>query len=617
MNQIRRSQIISTFGPGSMIDLPDDSIMVGGLELWGPTGDPDRDGFQQIFEDRLIAMLRQGFKNPTLRLFSPPVDSREPQKVPSGIAAWKFPEWFVAQHEEKWGDGASIRSRPLVHARSLVRGRHVRDKNKFSVVPIRFVQACVNGHISDIDWYVYVHGKANPCKRPLWLDERGTSGDLADVIVRCECKLSRSLVEATKLPKAPGEKPPLGYCKGARPWLGPNAAERCGSDDINPEQGQPRQPNKLLVRSASNAYFTQLVSAISIPDGDEKLRKAVEEAWEFLEIVEDEDDLAREMKRARVKAAVSTFPPKRVLGEILRRSSGAPVKAKGIKQAELETLLASEESIGEDAPEGDFYAKALPLPTPPDPRMSKLARVVLVHRLREVVTQIGFTRFEPVTRDVDYSLELGVRSASLARDVTWLPAVENRGEGIFLAFRHDAIESWLKEDPVKRRKAALEAGFAAWEKAHPGTKARFPGVAYVMLHSLSHLLITAVSLECGYAASSIRERVYVGEAGYGILLYTGTPDAEGTLGGLVQVGRKLEGHLENALELGALCSNDPVCAQHAPQNPREERFLQGAACHGCLLISESSCEWRNEFLDRALVVPTVEAAGAEFFTEPR
>jgi hypothetical protein len=302
-----------------------------------------------------------------------------------------------------------------------------------------------------------------------------------------------------------------------------------------------------------------------------------------------------------------------VLGEILRRSGGAPVKTKGIKQAELETLLASEESLGEDVPEGDFYAKAIPLSVPADARMSKLDRVVLVHRLREVVTQIGFTRFEPVTRDVETSLELGVRSASLARDVTWLPAVENRGEGIFLSFRRDAIEEWLKKPAVKQRKAELEAGFAAWERAHPGGKARFPGVVYVMLHSLSHLLITAVSLECGYAASSIRERVYVGESGYGILLYTGTPDAEGTLGGLVQVGDRIERHLQTALALGRLCSNDPVCSYHRPSDPHEERFSHGAACHGCLLIAETSCERRNEQLDRALVVPTVHTPDAAFF----
>src|SRR5262249_2729835 len=145
--------------------------------------------------------------------------------------------------------------------------------------------------------------------------------------------------------------------------------------------------------------------------------------------------------------------------------------------------------------------------------------------------------------------------------------------------------------------------------------AKFAGLPYILLHSLAHLLITAVSLECGYAASSIRERIYAGEGGMGILLYTGTPDAEGTLGGLVQVGHNIERSLHHALDLGGLCSNDPVCAQHLPNNMLEERFLHGAACHGCLLVAETSCERRNEFLDRALVVPTVEGLGAQFFGE--
>ena len=137
---------------------------------------------------------------------------------------------------------------------------------------------------------------------------------------------------------------------------------------------------------------------------------------------------------------------------------------------------------------------------------------------------------------------------------------------------------------------------------------------YYLLHSLSHLLLTAVSLECGYPASSIRERVYALDGGYGIMLYTGTPDAEGTLGGLVETGRHIATHVQAALELGRLCSNDPVCAQHDPQSPHEIRFLHGAACHGCVLVAETSCEQHNDFLDRSLVVPTVEALGAEFFT---
>ena len=144
-------------------------------------------------------------------------------------------------------------------------------------------------------------------------------------------------------------------------------------------------------------------------------------------------------------------------------------------------------------------------------------------------------------------------------------------------------------------------------------KATFPGLPHLMLHSLSHLLITAVALECGYSASAIRERVYAGGYGYGILLHTGASGSDGTLGGLVEVGRDIEAHLQRALELGRLCSNDPVCSQHDPANPLEERFLHGSACHGCLLIAETSCERRNEFLDRALVVPTVTTRDTAFF----
>ena len=139
---------------------------------------------------------------------------------------------------------------------------------------------------------------------------------------------------------------------------------------------------------------------------------------------------------------------------------------------------------------------------------------------------------------------------------------------------------------------------------------------YVLLHSLSHLLVTAISLECGYPASSIRERVYSSrETGYGILLFTGSSDSEGTLGGLVQVAREIGDHIEAALKLGMLCSNDPVCAQHEPASQHDRRFLHGAACHGCLLISETSCERHNEYLDRTLVVPTIQNPDVAFFNQ--
>jgi len=86
-----------------------------------------------------------------------------------------------------------------------------------------------------------------------------------------------------------------------------------------------------------------------------------------------------------------------------------------------------------------------------------------------------------------------------------------------------------------------------------------------MLHTLSHLLLTAIALECGYPASSIRERVYASDLGYGILLYTATADAEGTLGGLVEAGRHIRHHLKTALECNYLIAADgSPAARSAP-----------------------------------------------------
>lgn len=594
---IRQSQIITTFGPGATVDLPDHGVIIGGLDYW--SGEK-----QQIHEDRLVAKLETLVGVRGLKLFAPPVEVDDPSAPQRGVTAFQFPEWFVVQYDDpsrKW------RARPLVHRRALEKEEWPGpDRKRHPVVPVRFVQGCVNGHISDIYWPRYAHKPGDTCRRQLWLEERGTSGDLADVYIRCDCRAERSMIHATR----PGQET-LGFCNGQRPWLGPAAAEACGGE------AGPAQPNRLLLRSASDAYFPQILRVISIPDRDQAIREAVDPLWDdFLSLVEQLEELVKERRRPRVAAALQPFTDQQVWAEILRRRGGRGAEVKTIKQVEIETLLGSEDEIGEDAPIGaDFHARRLPLGPATKGTLALVDRVVLLHRVREVMAQVGFTRFEPAVPDIDGELSLGVRRAELAREVTWLPAVENRGEGFFIAFRREAVDAWLKRAGVQARGRQLLDGFELWKKRHAGGEQQFPGLPYLLLHSLSHLLITAVALECGYSASSIRERIYAGQAGYGILLSTGTPDSEGTLGGLVAVGRRFDRHLRAALELGRLCSNDPVCAQHRPDHLQEERFLQGAACHGCLLIAETSCERRNEYLDRALVVPTVEAVGAEFFPE--
>lgn len=595
--QIRRSQLITSFGPGSMMDLPNHSVLISGLDSWSTGGD-------EIIEPRLVDKLKELFDPPlqVLKLYNPPPDNDDPTAPQTGITAWQFPEWFITQDIDSDPGHGVVRARMLVHRRMLTKGKFIDDnRKKRTVVPVRFVRACRNGHIGDLDWYEFVHGGATDCRRPIWIEERGTSGDLAEVWVRCECgRGERSMAQAAESPQT------LGRCDGKRPWLGPYSAEKCG------------EPNRLLIRTASNAYFPQLMSVISLPDRNETLREAVEAVWDFIGEVEDVELLKYERRKAKVHAVLDGFRDEEVFAEIKVRRGQSAESQKSIKQAEMETLIASRDELGDDKPDGTFFARNLPRAAWDRPWMSGVERIVLVHRLREVMAQVGFTRFEAVSPDIDGELEIGVRRASLAREITWLPAIENRGEGVFIQFRKESVDEWVARKDVIDRGMRLLAGYDAWKEEHSGSRKKFVEAGgllpYVLFHSFSHLLLTSVSLECGYPASSIRERIYsIPDVGYGVLLYTGTSDAEGTLGGLIQVGRQIHNHIRNALEMGELCSNDPVCAQHEPANQHERRFLHGAACHGCLLISETSCEQHNEFLDRALVVPTVDNLGIEFF----
>ncbi len=601
--KIRQSQIVSTYGPGALVDLPDYAVLIAGLEHW-------RGEARLIPEPRLLANLRRRLGIPFLELRSPPVPEKEEEQG-TGIVAWQFPEWFVAQFEQvtsKYG-----RSRPVVHRLRLVKGRYSADdptgkkKSKgWPVVPIRFVQACPNGHLSDINWSHLVHGQGVGCGGQLWLDERGTTGDLAELSVRCDgCHRTMPLIQLQ------GEHTRLGKCQGKRPWLGPEP----GGDEVCVGPEGKAHNNRLLIRHASHAYLPVVERAISIPDHNEQLRKAIDAIWDdFLSVAESAEEVRRERRKPRVQAALEGLSDEQVWAECERRRSGGAEIQRDLKSVELDTFLSLPEELQSDRPEGDFFARRRPLD--PDRRgaIEEVERVVLVHRLREVVCETGFTRFEPTVPLVDVEIDLGARLAALARETRWLPAVENRGEGVFLALRADRVKKWTTREGVKKRAADFHRGLEVTAKTTlSNERVEQIYMPYLLLHSLSHLLLTAIALECGYAAASIRERIYVRDGAYGLLLYTGTPDAEGTLGGLVEVGRKIARHLEAALELGRLCSNDPVCAQHRPNQTHEGRTLHGAACHGCLLIAEPSCERRNELLDRSLVVPTVDSTEVAFF----
>jgi len=596
---LRQSQVVTTFGPGSLVDLPRQSVIIGGLDDW-KLGTRVR-----IEEPRLQAKLRTLLNVPTLELYAPPPYEEEAatqhNPPPRFVAARVFPGWYMTQ-ESAAGGGGRFRRRRLIGEAALTSGvyRDPEDGRKKPVVPVRFVAACTRGHVEDIDWRVYIHHGVTECTRTLWTEERGTSGDVADVVVGCDCGAERRLLDAVS-PRTTA----LGTCRGNRPWLGPYAHEACS------------EHRRLLIRTASNAYFPELMSAISLPDEDEALKTAVERWWTDLAKVTDQAMLGMARKfNSGLAADLDGFSADEVMAAIDRRTAGAASIAEiGLKPAEFDVMASGRPSMGRDTPDSPFFAETLDPSSwhlAGEPLLGAVERVVVIRRLREVVAQAGFTRFDALAPDEDGELDIGVERAALARAVTWLPAVEHRGEGIFIQLKRQDVEAWLSRPGVLTRQEALRAGFLSWKTDRPNSRREFPGVAYMMLHSLAHMLLTAIALEAGYAANSLRERIYANDGRYGILIYTASSGAEGTLGGLVESARSIGRHLRHALELAVLCSNDPICAEHRPDDRLSARPLHGAACHGCLLIAETSCEQRNEFLDRALVVETVLSEGAAF-----
>src|ERR1700733_10067026 len=309
--QLRQGQLITTFGPGAMTDLPERSVLIAGLEDW--VGEREL-----ISEPRLSAKIANLLQIPSVRLETPPSAGDIDDQRITGVRAYRFPEWFVTQDAPGKGQDESRRSRYLVHVRALARGNvfiHPETRKRLSVVPIRFVRACRLGHIGDIDWYAFVHQGKSDCaqqQRQLYIDERGTSGDLTEIFIRCECgKAERSVAQAARF-----QDRALGLCDGSRPWLGPFTKESCG------------EPSRLLIRSASNAYFPQTMSVISLPDRDEAVRKAVDAAWDFLEIVESKEDLEREMRRPKVREALDGISLEEAFAQIQARRTAAPTPDK-------------------------------------------------------------------------------------------------------------------------------------------------------------------------------------------------------------------------------------------------------------------------------------------------
>lgn len=605
VGDVRPSQLLWTYGPGALVDLPNLSVVTMGLDRWEVSRCPP------IEEARLLEAVRRVLGQQVERLRMPPIikDENASPFTPEGkigVPVRPFPRWLRCVRcglLAEFDSGLfSIKENPyrpdqthFIHT-SCEKGSHS------DAVPARFLLACRNGHLDDFPWHYFVHGGTTSCKGTLRFFERGASLQTENLWVKCDdCNAARSLVHAF------GEKAKdnIPACRGRHPHL----------DVYNDNCDQPA---RAVLLGATNSWFPITLSVLAIPHAGNSLNQIVADGWTYFEDATSEDEIkviCNTLRKGGQLPGIDKLNPKDLWAAISTRKSGTiqteVVGSDDVKRPEWAVL--THPNPPTDWPH--FLSERVASPA----KYSKLIpEVLLLKRLREVNALIGYTRVEAPeeTDDPDERPPM----ADLCRGVPeWVPATEVHGEGIFLRFSASEVGSWEQKASVQARDTMLRAGHAGWRNARQlDPNKGYPGIRYVMLHTFSHLLIRELALECGYNAASIRERIYANLEGEspmaGILLYTAAADSDGTLGGLVELGTpsNLGRLIQQALYRASVCSSDPLCSEH---NPEQDRSLHAASCHACGFVSETSCERGNRYLDRALLIPTFDSRDAAFFAD--
>ena len=605
VGEVRPSQTLTTYGVGSLVDLPNLSVIVMGLDDW-PISHAT-----EISEERLLQSAQSILGPQVSRLLTPP---RGPEQIGAqtnwfdesrqiGVPVAPFPRWMVCSKCRLLAPLKSGLFEAKVYPYRPDRACYVHNCTTQGraplAVPARFLVACEKGHLDDFPWLTFVHRGETECNGPLRMYEFGPSGEMADMMIACDkCEMRRRLAEIVG-PQGAKQMP---ACSGRRPQLRDNDLTECDSE-IRP-----------IAVGASNLWFAVLISALSVPQAADDLGRLVEENSSVLDKATSKEVLNAFRQIGQLKD-LSKYTDDQIWNKLQELRLGTPDD-----HHDPDDLKSPEWRVFSN-PANATESRTFKLRTvdPPSDYSQFFDKIVLVEKLREVRALVGFTRLIS-PRDFDNPADLPPeRRAPLARKApTWIPASETRGEGIFFQFSEGAIQQWVKEQNSYDRE--FEKAHIAWRasKNLPNPEAGYPGIRFVLLHSFAHALIRQLAIECGYTSASISERIYSrnpddGDPMAGVLIYTSAPDSEGTLGGLCALGApdKLGRHIKHALEKTTLCSSDPLCSEHETGGGDT---LHGASCHACSFLPETSCERGNKYLDRACLADTVERSGISFFS---
>lgn len=568
LGELRPNQIITTFGPGSVVDAVKDSVTILDITYWKYKG-------KKIVDGRLASYLG-------VDCFYMPSTSF----LRGGVPVVTFPNWHVC---------SNLKCCRLFNARE--EGFDLNRYLKFGVTcpdchhsayPSRFITICENGHMSDFPWKWWVHEGDSVCNGKLKLYSTGSTSTLADMKVQCSCGANRSLKGATLRSNFEGIS-----CSGHHPFRPNVSSQKKCSKQVIPSQ-----------RGASNVYFAVIKSAISIPPWINPLYNLIDE--HLRDIKNYKEDFGEVGLQKAYEKWFADYARGEFDAAFERRMNNIKEYAE-IKQMEYNAITHFDDPSYESNKK-HFKAEEDALP---GYLKNYFSRIIRITRLREVKVLLGFTRVDAPDPDADE--QPNVVKLSKGSSQQWLPAAEVNGEGVFIEFNKETLDNWLDIDIVKKTSKMYADSYRDFCESKGWKVPAHRNAIYVLMHTFAHLLIKQMAMSSGYSSSAVRERIYFGDKMEGILLYTGSSDKEGSLGGLVELGgvEQMTSLIRDAFHEALVCTNDPECMNNLPAGKNSN----GAACHSCCMISETACENGNRMLDRGLVVPLPGREACSYFKE--
>lgn len=597
LGEVRRGQLLYNYGPGAILDFRTSdgapiSVLNGSLERW-----ENEEFFKnskilqslKISESRLQKKLKVNF------FVAPPVSPEDNPENESNnyygeLIGVRFPKYLQCpscsevKENNKWDKGDFGEPARWCGSCST-------NEKKTFVIPTRFILICPDGHVDEFPWdimfYEIKHSK-NDCKKikRFSILQQSTIG-LSGMKMKCKnCGNTESFENVYT--KDFSKKL---VCSGRHIWKGPSAVENC---TVTP---------RVTQRGASNAYFPCTVSVISIPPFSYQFENIMPPAYKNVVLnISDKEDRRKHLKI--IEDAGSLIGNKSIdeINEIIENYKQAERNADmiNLKSDEYKTITESFRDF-DMSNEYDFEAYPVDMSEYLKPYIKKIIKVT---KLREVRAIRGFTRVYPPTTPFQRGSSKIVELST--KQFGWLPAVENKGEGIFIEINREILKKIEKiksyNDRIEQIANSFSSDFLARNKSQ-----QLPidiNLSMIFAHSLSHALIREFSITCGYSTSSLKERIYSDEGKNkmcGILIYTSSSDSDGTLGGLSRIADedRFTEIFINAVKNISWCSSDPICSEN--NSALKDDFIL-ASCHSCMLIPETSCEYFNKYLDRKILV---------------